>query len=85
MLPILQVLGISFSYVATLYFIIFLKYNNFSQVKVLVPSIEEQQGVAKVLSTADYEIKQLEKKLQALEKQKRGLMQKLLTGEMRVK
>ena len=62
-----------------------LKYNSFSQVKVLVPSIEEQQGVAKVLSTADYEIKQLEKKLQALEKQKRGLMQKLLTGEMRVK
>ena len=27
----------------------------------------------------------LEKKLKALEKQKRGLMQKLLTGEIRVK
>jgi type I restriction enzyme S subunit len=62
-----------------------LKYNNFSQIKILVPSIEEQQGVAKVFSSADYEINQLQKKLKALEKQKRGLMQKLLTGEIRVK
>jgi type I restriction enzyme S subunit len=61
-----------------------LKYSNFSQIKVLVPSIEEQQGIAKVLSTADYEINYLEKKLKALGKQKRGLMQILLTGEIRV-
>ena len=61
-----------------------LKFNNFSQIKVLVPSIEEQQAISKVLSAADYEINQLDKKLEALEKQKRGLMQKLLTGEIRV-
>ena len=40
--------------------------------------------VAAVLLAADNEINQLEKKLRALEKQKRGLMQKLLTGEIRV-
>ena len=31
------------------------------------------------------EIRYFQKKLKALEKQKRGLMQKLLTGEVRVK
>lgn len=62
-----------------------LKFNNFSQIKVSIPSAEEQSEVAKVLSTVDSEINQLEKKLKTLEKQKRGLMQKLLTGEIRVK
>jgi type I restriction enzyme S subunit len=62
-----------------------LKYNNFSQIKVVMPDIEEQRRIAQVLSVADNEINQLEKKLNALEKQKRGLMQKLLTGEVRVK
>jgi len=38
-----------------------------------------------MLSTADEEIKALKTKLSALEKQKLGLMQKLLTGEVRVK
>jgi restriction endonuclease S subunit len=33
----------------------------------------------------DFEILLVEKKLKALEKQKRGLMQKLLTGEVRVR
>jgi len=37
------------------------------------------------LSVADNEIEELEKKLSILEKQKRGLMQKLLTGEVCVK
>ena len=62
-----------------------LKYNNFSQIKVAIPVIEEQRCIAQVLSVADDEINQLEKKLKALEKQKRGLVQKLLTGEVRVK
>jgi type I restriction enzyme S subunit len=51
-----------------------LKYNNFSQIKVVIPAIEEQRRVAQVLSAADNEIDQLEKKCKALEKQKRGLM-----------
>jgi type I restriction enzyme S subunit len=61
-----------------------LKFNNFSQIKVRIPPIGEQQLIAAVFATADNEIIHLEKKLKALEKQKRGLMQKLLTGEVRV-
>jgi hypothetical protein len=48
-------------------------------------SIEEQNRIAKTLSTASHEIAQIERELSALEIQKRGLMQKLLTGEVRVK
>ena len=62
-----------------------LKHNNFSQIKVAIPPIKEQRRIAQVLSAADNEIHHLERKLKALEKQKRGLMQKLLTGEIRVK
>jgi type I restriction enzyme S subunit len=57
---------------------------DFLSINVLQPSHEEQSSIAQVLSAADNEINQLEKKLKALEKQKRGLMQKLLTGEIRV-
>jgi type I restriction enzyme S subunit len=38
-----------------------------------------------MLSLADKEIELLKKELAALQEQKRGLMQKLLTGEVRVK
>jgi len=61
-----------------------LKFHNFALIKVSIPDLDEQQAIADVLQAADNEINQLEKKLQALEKQKRGLMQKLLTGEIRV-
>ncbi|MBL0713781.1 MAG: restriction endonuclease subunit S, partial [Desulfosarcina sp.] len=50
----------------------------------LIPSLAEQRAIAQILSTADDEIKILEQKRSAIEKQKRGLMQKLLTGEIRV-
>jgi hypothetical protein len=43
-----------------------------------------QRAIAAVLTTADEEIKSLEAKCAALERQKKGLMQKLLTGEVRV-
>ena len=61
-----------------------LKFHNFALIKVTIPDIDEQRAIAAVLQTADDEINQLEAKLRALEKQKRGLMQKLLTGEIRV-
>ncbi len=54
--------------------------------KVNIPSdISEQQAIADVLSTADDEINLLNKKLEALKEQKKGLMQQLLTGQIRVK
>ena len=46
---------------------------------------EEQQKIASVLNAADDEIDILQKKLDELKNQKKGLMQKLLTGKIRVK
>ncbi len=62
-----------------------LKFHHFAQIKIKIPEIKEQIAIAKVLTTIDNEIKYLKKKMAAMEKQKRGLMQKLLTGEVRVK
>jgi type I restriction enzyme S subunit len=53
--------------------------------KINVPPLEEQQKIAEVLSNADKEIDLLKNELQELKEQKKGLMQKLLTGEVRVK
>ncbi len=50
-----------------------------------VPTVEEQRAIAEVLDTADSEITSLEAKLEALHQQKKGLMQRLLTGQVRVK
>lgn len=49
-----------------------------------LPSIPEQTAIANILSLADKEISLLEKELQALKEQKKGLMQLLLTGIVRV-
>ncbi len=49
-----------------------------------LPSLPEQQKIAAVLSAADAELKTLEAQLAALRNQKRGLMQRLLTGKTRV-
>ncbi|MCL6695014.1 restriction endonuclease subunit S [Acinetobacter baumannii] len=52
---------------------------------VLIPSVEEQQKIAKVLTIADQEIETLQKKLDCLKQEKKALMQQLLTGKKRVK
>ena len=49
------------------------------------PSLPEQEKIADFLSIIDEKIEILEKKLEELKEQKKGLMQKLLTGEVRVK
>lgn len=46
---------------------------------------QEQQAIAEVLSSADKEIDLLKQKLAKLEAQKKGLMQVLLTGKVRLK
>lgn len=53
--------------------------------KVSIPDITEQQAIADVLSAADDEIDLLNKKLILFKEQKKGLMQQLLTGNIRVK
>lgn len=62
-----------------------LKFRNFSQVKANVPSEAEQIRIASVLSISDREIELMQKKEIALREQKKGLIQKLLTGEVRVR
>jgi type I restriction enzyme S subunit len=49
------------------------------------PTVEEQECIAAVLAVADREIDLLKHELELLKNQKRGLMQKLMTGEIRVK
>jgi type I restriction enzyme S subunit len=62
-----------------------LKFHNFSQIKVTVPSEIEQKQIANVLNVCDREIELLSQKMIALKKQKQVLMHKLLSGEIRVK
>lgn len=60
--------------------------NDIKKIKLYIPSdISEQQAIANVLSTADDEIDLLNKKLILFKEQKKGLMQQLLTGNIRVK
>jgi type I restriction enzyme S subunit len=54
------------------------------EVPFTVPPIQEQQKIVAVLSAADAELQTLETQLSALRTQKRGLMQRLLTGKTRV-
>lgn len=59
--------------------------SHLENIKIPLPTTtEEQEQIAAVLSTCDEEIKLYEQKLKTLEKQKKGLMQKLLTGKWRV-
>ncbi len=58
---------------------------DFLKIAVTVPDIEEQKKIAGVLGMMDNQIGLLKKYKEKLQKQKSGLMQKLLTGEIRVK
>ncbi|MBL7820662.1 MAG: restriction endonuclease subunit S [Saprospiraceae bacterium] len=59
--------------------------SDFFSLKVTVPSIEEQTAIAQVLQAADKEIGLLKAKAEKLREQKKGLMQVLLTGKVRLK
>ena len=50
----------------------------------LPPTLEEQSAIASILSKCDKEIDLLKQKLELNKKQKKWLMQKLLSGEIRV-
>ncbi|MCT7500245.1 restriction endonuclease subunit S [Aliarcobacter cryaerophilus] len=52
--------------------------------KIPVPPLEEQKQIAEILSTVDNKLENLKEKKQSFEELKKGLMQKLLTGEVRV-
>jgi type I restriction enzyme S subunit len=56
----------------------------YAKLKISLPPLPEQQKIAEIFQTADNEIKLLETELGHLKKQKKGLMQLLLTGKIRV-
>jgi type I restriction enzyme S subunit len=62
-----------------------LRYDQFSQICIWLPSKEEQAVIAKILDTCDEELRLLRAERNALDQQKRGLMQRLLKGKLRVK
>ena len=62
-----------------------LRWDTFSKIKIPFPSLEEQSAILHVLQAADREIELLNKKLDKLKEQKKGLMQVLLTGKKRLK
>lgn len=57
---------------------------DFFACKVPVPPLEEQREIGHILTTAKSELDLLDREIAALTRQKRGLMQKLLTGEWAV-
>lgn len=57
---------------------------DFPKISVFIPSFAEQCAISKVLTTVDKEITNRINYLDVLQKQKKGLMQQLLTGQKRV-
>lgn len=62
-----------------------ISYDDFCIVKIPNPSLEEQTAIAHVLQAADKEISLLKAKAEKLREQKKGMMQVLLTGKVRLK
>lgn len=57
---------------------------DFYSCRVPVPPLDEQRQIARALTAAKQELSLINDEIEALTRQKRGLMQKLLTGEWRV-
>lgn len=56
-------------------------YEDLGNLKIRLPEIKEQKAIAAILNACDQQLQLIEKEIEALKAQKRGLMQKLLTGE----
>jgi type I restriction enzyme S subunit len=61
-----------------------LRWKQFSTISIRLPSFKEQIYINEALAPFDREIELLRQELEALKAQKKGLMQKLLTGQIRV-
>ena len=60
-------------------------FNDYKNLTIKLPTLAEQKKIAQVLSACDKEIELLKSKFQCLKTQKKGLMQRLLNGKVRVK
>lgn len=63
----------------------YLFYENFSNIEIYLPSLNEQEKVARFLDTIDLKIKKQQEKLDLIKIQKKGYMQKIFKQEMRFK
>ena len=62
------------------------KVKDFINFKIIIPdSIEEQKEIAKIINSSQKEINLIKEEIELLKEQKKGLMQLLLTGIVRVK
>lgn len=59
--------------------------SDFIKLEFLLPDYKEQTAISQVLKTADKEIELLKTKTEKLREQKKGMMQHLLTGKVRLK
>lgn len=57
---------------------------NIAQTRLVVPKYKEQQAISCILSDIDDEITELEQKLEKYRQVKKGMMQQLLTGKIRL-
>ena len=62
-----------------------LRWDEFSKIPVHLPPHKEQTAIATIINKAMDDVKLQEQHLASLQQQKKGLMQKLLTGHVRVK
>lgn len=62
-----------------------LTYNNLCNIPILLPSIEEQNKIGNFFIKLDHQIELEEQKLEKLEEQKKGYMQKIFSQELRFK
>ena len=61
-----------------------LRWKDFTRIHIPLPPLDEQREINAVLDDAKREIVLLQAQVKALKQQKRGLMQKLLTGQWRI-
>jgi len=61
-----------------------ISYTDFRSIKLPLPPMAEQKALTELLDLADQEIALCRERLNALQRQKRALMQKLLSGEWRL-
>ena len=61
-----------------------LRWNEFKKIRIKCPKIEEQRAISEFYDLVEKSISLSEKELEAIKQQKKGLMQLLLTGIVRV-
>jgi len=62
-----------------------LRWKEFARIHIPLPPLSEQKEISSVLDEARREVFLLQKEVEAFKAQKRGLIQKLLTGQWRIK